>query len=204
MSHARQLQIATLFGLLAGCSHVGGGYVWVDSYQDPAAARSENYVISAGDLINVRVFNQDGLSGRTRVREDGKISMPFLNDVEVAGLEPATVANQLGRKLRSFIVNPVVTVSLEERVPFEVSVLGEVTKPGVYRLQDGAGLLKALATAGGLTFVAQRDGIFVLRYGDAARRGVPTRIRFTYKALTQVTGGAASFALRSGDVVVVE
>ena len=191
--------------LLAGCGRHVGEYVWVDAWNEPALPARAGYVISPGDVISIRVWNQEGMSARTRVRDDGRISLPFLNDVEVAGSEPAAVAQQLQAKLKSFIVNPVVTIALEEQAPFEVSVIGEGGRPGVYRLEHDASVLKALATAGGLTLVAGRDRIFVLRYGvNQADPRAPIRIRFTYRGLTQAEGTAARFRLRSGDTVVVE
>lgn len=184
--------------LLAGCRTVTplGEYTWVHDYEDPETP-SDSYVIVAGDLLGVRVWNQEGMSGRARVRADGMISLPFLNDIPAAGVSPPTLATRIQARLQEFIVNPVVTVSLEEPRPFEVSVVGEVVRAGVYKLeQQKAGVLAALASAGGLNDFADRDRIFVLRSG--------VRIRFTFRALSQAHPKAASFLLRPGDVVVVE
>jgi polysaccharide export outer membrane protein len=187
-----------------GCRHLGE-YVWVDAYKDEAPAAKTGYAISPGDLISVRVWNQDNLSGKARVRSDGMISLPFVNDVKAAGLEPTSLATRLQTKLKEYVVKPVVTVSVEEAAPIEVSFVGEVTRPGVYRLDQDASVLKGLATAGGLTMLAGRDRIFVLRHVDGARDGVaPVRIRFKYEALAHAEGPAARFRLRAGDVVVVE
>jgi polysaccharide export outer membrane protein len=193
-------------GLGAGCTDLGP-YVWADAYAPASTVRaSPAYVISRGDVIAVRVWNQESMSGRARVRPDGMISLPFVNDVEVAGLEPAALAQRLQSRLKEFIVNPVVTVSLEEPAGSEISVVGEVARPGVYRVEPDSTMLKALASAGGFTQLASRDRIFVLREEPAAGEGRrrPVRIRFTYEALTRAEGAAAQFRLRSGDVVVVE
>lgn len=81
----------------------------------------------------------------------------------------------------------------------QISVLGEVARPGVFSLEPGAGVLEALASAGGATEFADRGRIFVLR-----RRGErpPLRIRFSWARLAE--GGGAAFALADGDVVMVE
>jgi polysaccharide export outer membrane protein len=83
-----------------------------------------------------------------------------------------------------------------------VAVIGEVVRPGSYPLDAGAGVLQALATAGGMTSFANKDGIVVIRQ-KADGSGVQ-RIGFTYSSLTQQQGRAATFRLRGGDVVVVE
>lgn len=162
--------------------------------------------IGPGDVIGVRVWNQEANSiDRTRVREDGKISLPFLNDVEVAGAAPAELARRLEVKLKTFIVNPVVTVVIHERRPLRVSILGQVARPGTYDLDVNAGVLQALAAAGGLTPFAEKDGVFVLRSGYWADTDTaPARIRFRTVDLQTGRAPAALFRMRPGDVVVVE
>lgn len=180
-----------------GCAGVGGSadYVWIDDYAQPKVAEAP-YLISPGDLLSVRVQGQEGMSGKVRVRDDGKISLPFINDIQAIDLTPLQLAGQIQARLKEFVVKPVVIVSLEEMRPFEASVVGNVRKAGSYKLEPRCGVLQALAAAGGLGEFADRDRIFVLRRGE--------RIRFTYRALTQAERRAAGFRLRTGDVVVVE
>lgn len=194
--------LCALLSLAPACRHTGD-YVWVDDLTPTPPPTEKEYVIQAGDTISVRVWNQEGMSAKTRVRQDGKISLPFLNDVEAAGIPPTVLARRVQARLKDFIVNPVVTVSLEELKPIQVSVVGEVMRAGTYQLDLGAGLIQALAAAGGMNEFASRDYIFVIRHGQQDA-GAPLRIRFTYEALVQVRGRAASFRLQSGDAVVVE
>jgi polysaccharide export outer membrane protein len=185
----------------ASCRH-DEPFVWVQDLADPPPAPSTEYVVAPGDVLNIRVWNQDSMSGRVKVRSDGKISLHFLNDVAAAGFKPRVLAQQIQVRLKEFLNNPVVTVVLEEMKPLAVSLLGEVAKPGQYGLEpgQGAGVLQALAFAGGLTDYAHRDRIFVLREID----GKPTRIRFDYVTLTHATTAASAFRLQNGDVVFVE
>ena len=199
---AQFLAMAALTALAACASTGSRPYVWVDDLvQPPSAERgpSDAYLIHPGDTLAVRVWGQDGMSGHARVREDGCISVLFLNDVEAAGLTPAVLSEQLQTRLKDFLAHPVVSVAVEEIKPIDVSVLGEVAHPGSYPLAPGAGLLQVLAAAGGLTDYANTDRVFVLRH-DAG----PARIRFHYQELTRAGGRAGSFVLRSGDVVVAE
>ncbi|HTP51007.1 MAG TPA: polysaccharide biosynthesis/export family protein [Anaeromyxobacteraceae bacterium] len=194
--------LCALLALTPACKHTGD-YVWVDDLPQAQQAADKEYIIQSGDTISVRVWNQEGMSAKARVRQDGKISLPFLNDVEAAGIPPNVLARRLQARLKDFIVNPVVTISLEEPKPIQISVLGEVTKPGNVQLEPGAGVIQALGAAGGLNDFASRDMIFVIRQTQPDA-GAPLRIRFTYESLTQVRGRAATFRLQSGDVVVVE
>src|SRR5437773_434669 len=115
---------------LAGCGSLGQ-FVWVDQYRDPRPSQSgTSYVLAAGNIISVRVFNEDALSVKTRIRTDGKISMPLLNDVQAEGYEPAVLAQQLEVRLKDYKNKPVVTVTVEEPRLMEIAVVGLVGKPG--------------------------------------------------------------------------
>jgi len=191
------LPLALALALLS-CASVGP-FVWVDEYGPPEEGDAQGYKIATGDLINVRVYSQDGMSSRERVRQDGKISLPLLRDVQAAGLTPNMLAQQIQTGLKSYVNQPVVTVALEEASRLTVLVLGEVARPGQYALDHGSGVLDALAAAGGFNDLAHRDRIFVLR-----RRPGLLRIRCTYDALSRGTGRAVSLKLQPGDSVVVE
>lgn len=196
---------AAAIGLVAGAvgcaSAAQGPFVWVDEMKDlgnPSPAG--DYVIGPGDGLSVQVWEQEKMSAHVRVRSDGQISLPFLNDVPAAGKSPVDLARDVEQRLKSFIVSPSVTVAVDEAMPLKVSVLGEVGEPGLHNLDPGAGVAQALAAAGGLKEYAHKDRIFVLRQGA----NPPQRIRMTYAALTGSEGRAPSLRLRSGDVVVVE
>ena len=176
-------------------------FVWADEWKDtrPLPVGSE-YVIGVGDGLSVQVWEQEKMSAVVRVRTDGQISLPFLNDVPAAGLSPVGLARDLEGRLKPFIVAPRVLVAVDEARPLSVSVLGQVGTPGLHDLTPGAGVAQALAAAGGLKDFAKRDRIFVVR-----SEGEPTlRIRMTWDNITAGLGVAGSFRLRTGDVVVVE
>jgi polysaccharide export outer membrane protein len=181
-----------------GCASTGP-YVWINELPDDPAALGD-YVIAPGDTIAVHVFNQDNMSSRTRVRNDGKIAVQFLGDVDTRGKSPAVLAKELEGRFKEYVIAPKVTVTIEESPPTSISVVGEVAHAGVFTVDptSSGGVLQALALAGGLTEYATRDSIYVLRRTPAQR------IRFTYAALTRAEARAASFRLRAGDVVVVE
>ena len=193
-----RVTILTVSVLLSACTSLGQ-YTWVNDYSAQPSPVEKEYVIKPGDVLQIRVFNQEGMSARAKVRNDGKISLPFLNDVTASGHSPNSFAKELQLKLKEFIKVPVVTVSLEETRPVMVSVLGEVARQGGYQVETGTGVLQLLASAGGLTELAHKDRIFVLR-----RDPDPVRIRFSFESLSRLDNRASSFRVQSGDVVVVE
>jgi polysaccharide export outer membrane protein len=192
---ASVLTMTSALASITGCG--GAAYVWVADLP-PDESGGADYLIEAGDMLNVRVFNQDAMSTRARVRSDGKISIPFVGDVPVRGKAPAAVAKDLEARLKSFVLTPAVTVTVDEFQQSSIAVIGEVAHPGVYNIEPSVGVLRALALAGGVTEYASHDNIYVLR------RIGPRRIRVTYRALIDNELRAAALHLRAGDTVVVE
>jgi polysaccharide biosynthesis/export protein len=176
-------------------------YVWVNNYPiEPVGDGGGGPVtISAGDLIEVRVFGQEAMSTKGEVRSDGTLALPLLGQVAVAGRRPEEIASSLKERLKPFIVSPEVTVVIQESRVL-VSMVGEVKGVGVVQLRPPATVLQALAMAGGLSDFADRSGIYVLRTVS----GVTTRIRFRYDLLIEADPIATRFRLKTGDVIVVE
>ncbi len=181
---------------LVACASTGP-YVWVDSL--PASASSSSDVtIQDGDIINVRVFNQEPLSTRERVRTDGKIALPVVGEVIARGKRPAQLAAEIQDRLKSVVVAPSVSVVMEQEGAMRVSVVGEVKNAGVFEVQPGSNVLHALAAAGGLSDYADGDRIFVVR------KSLPQRVRFRYHDLRSADPKSVQFTLQNGDIVVVE
>ena len=202
MRHAALLSAAAAIVLLnAGCSSAIGPFVWANDFvtQSPGSA-SGAFTVGVGDLVSVQVFDNDKLSVRGRVRADGMLSVPLLNDVPVAGRTPQEVGADVAKRLRdqNLVLNPRVNVAVEDVPAVKISVIGSVAKPGNYAVDQGSGVAEALAGAGGLTDFAHKDRIFVVRKLPTA-----VRIRFTFQSLTD-TGAASRFRMQQGDIIVVE
>lgn len=205
-ARARLLGVAATLALLGTACRHAPDFMWVDAVPATMLREDTHYELGPGDLVGIRVFNQEANSvDRVRVREDGKVALPLLNEVEVAGWEPGELARRLEVKLKEFITSPVVTVVVHERHPLRVSVVGKVARPGVYDLDRGSGVVQALAAAGGVTPFADDEGVFVLRSGYWADGDpTPARIRFRYRDLLAGKAPGSVFSLRFRDVVVVE
>lgn len=186
-----------LFVFLAACGGTGP-YVWVDSLPATATSNANDVIISDGDNLTVKVFNQDPLSTQQRVRTDGKIAMPVIGEVAARGKRPSALAAEIQDRLKSVVVAPSVTVTMEQAGDLKVSVVGEVRQSGVFQLDRGSNVLTALAAAGGLNDYADGDKVFVVR------RSLPQRVRFRYTDLRSADPKSIQFTLQGGDVVVVE
>jgi polysaccharide biosynthesis/export protein len=196
-----RLAVAALLALAAACQHDANASRWITELPEEPTP-SPDYVISPNDVLSIRVWNQEQLSSKSKVRADGNLSLPLLREIQVLGLTPAALSRRLEGLYKEFIVKPVVTVTVEESRPLRVPVLGEVARPGVYDLEAGSGVLHALAAAGGMTQYAGRDSIYVLRH--VARSPVPMRIRFRYDVLAHGDARASGFRIQPSDLVIVE
>lgn len=210
MNLRRAYLYLALFSLQSlGCASVKSTFVWVDNLEEPyfTSQTSNISTIGAGDLLNIRVYNQENASTRARVGSDGYVSIPLAGEIKASGLTPGALAKQIELRLKAFIIAPSVTVDITELHPLELAVLGEVNRPARVELPRNATVLDALAAGGGLSEFAARDRIFVLRRNpvlSAAQEDALLRIRFSYEKLSRAVGAGPLFKLQSGDVVVVE
>jgi polysaccharide export outer membrane protein len=117
-----------------------------------AAHFSQDYLLGPGDTIQVTVFGIPELNAKELTLDsEGKISLPFINDVGLLGLTPRESEVKIATLYEASVMkNPQVSVSVKEYRSQFVNVLGAVEKPGTYQLTRRAFLLDVLAMAGGL------------------------------------------------------
>ena len=114
--------------------------------------------IGAGDLLEVKVFNVPELTADVRVNSEGEISLPLVGSIPLAGLTPALAEKEIARRLSEgeYLRNPQVSVFMKEYVTQGISLMGEVSKPGIYPLLGAQRLFDAISSAGGMTNKAGR------------------------------------------------
>ncbi len=118
----------------------------------PAVSPSDTYTLGAGDLIVVRVPDLEEIDNKTiPIDQEGNIDLPKVGRIKASGLNTEQLAAAIGEKLRKYLVDPDVAVYLGEMKSQPVSVLGNVTTPGVHQLQGQKTLFEVLSLAGGLT-----------------------------------------------------
>ena len=186
------LAFATVISLLGGLT------VAQDAAEpQPTPATPGDYVIGREDVLRISVWGEPELNYSLTVRPDGKVSLPLINDVSVAGLTPEQVRTGLEQRYAEFLRDPAVTVIVEQINSFRVYLLGEVNLQGVQAFKTPTRLLQALATAGGLTRFA-KNRITILRVIG----GVEKRIEADYKRLIQAQ--QENLRLEPGDVILVD
>ena len=158
-----------------------------------------DYTIGADDVLEVIVWREKDLSAEVKVRPDGKVSLPLVNDFQAGGLTPEAFRAAVTTAVTKFVEGPSVTVIVKQINSRQVFVMGEVVKPGTYPLTAPTTVLQLLAQAGGPTPFAKTDEIGVMRTVD----GKTTRHLFNYKEVARGRKIEQNIVLRPGDTVII-
>lgn len=155
------------------------------------------YKIGVGDVLHISVWEEPQFTETAVVRPDGMVSIPLVSEVAVAGLTPESAEKTLTQRLEKFVHKPRVTVIVQEIHSRMVYITGEVQRPGAYPLMDSMNVMQLVARSGGLTEIAKKNELYVLRGRSGGRVKVDYRKVLKGQALEQ------NVELAPGDTVVV-
>jgi polysaccharide export outer membrane protein len=166
--------------------------------QVPGAAPVDvkTYVIGAEDVIFVKVWRDNDVSGQFLVRPDGRISVPLIGDVTASGRTPEQLEKDIADRLSKFIKDPQVNVGILAVGSKKYFILGEVNKPGSFPLVVPTNVLEALVNAGGFRDFANTSKILILRGSKV--------ITFNYKQVTRGKKPEQNIFLEPGDKIIVK
>lgn len=161
---------------------------------------SKDYRIGAKDLLEIRVIGHEDASTTVRVSEDGKISMPYLEEVEVSGLTKRELEQRLVKLLaEGYFQNPQVTVFIREYKSNIVSIIGAVKNPGEYELIGRLTLIDLISKAGGPTGEEMKEIIIFRRLPD----GNNTSLKISRDDLLDAGDPELNIPLQAGDVITL-
>jgi polysaccharide export outer membrane protein len=146
----------------------------------------------------IYVWKEESITKTVPVRIDGKISLPLIDDIQAAGLTPLELKKALMEKLKGFVDNPTVTVTVMEANSYKVYVSGEVKSPGVVRFRDEMTLIKLIIAVGGFTEWANQKKILII----TKEKGVEKRITANYKKI--IDGKEPDIIINRGDTVIIK
>lgn len=154
--------------------------------------------LGAGDVFEVRVYQEPDMSGPFRVGSDGSIDFPLLGNVAVQGKTSNEVAVLLTQRLRDgYLKNPQVSVLVREYNSKKVFVLGQVSRPGAVPFSEELSIVGAIAAAGGITKTAAANRTTITRVVDNQEQ------RTTVRVDDIGTGKERNVMLVPGDIVYV-
>jgi polysaccharide biosynthesis/export protein len=166
----------------------------------PAAASSQaEYRLGPEDVIEVFVWKEPELAATVVIRPDGRISLPLADELVASGKTPAELQQEITAKLSKYVNQPMVNVMVKQVNSLKISVLGEVRRPDVYKINNRVTLLDAIAMAGGFTDLARPNKVVLLRTTPAG----PQRIKINIRQLV-ADGNRTPLYLQTLDTIYVE
>ncbi len=179
---------------LAGASEANqDAGVAVSGSERPDVA--SDYTLGKEDVLDLNVLNFDQLTGPVTVRPDGKVSVKLVGDIQAEGRTVAEVQKEIATKMKAFLPDPHVTLSVKQINSMKVFVMGRVAAPGMFNVGANVNLLQALAMAKGFTPWAKRSKVVLVR-GTTGKR-----VKVDYDKV--VSGKQDNFLLYPGDTIVV-
>ena len=183
--------ISIFFQRLLLCSLLASGFVCT-----AAEAVDSTYILRPNDVIRMNVYEEADLSVQVRILKTGQASFPLIGSVDVGGSTVASAAAKI-RELyaKDYLVDPKLTLTVDEYATEYISVIGAVKIPGQIPMpvSGNLDLASAMATAGGLTETADSNGISLVRASG-------TTATFSMES---IQGSAGRVKLAPGDRVIV-
>lgn len=163
-------------------------------------AEPKDYMLGAGDVVRMTVYQYPDLTSETRIGETGNVTFPLVGTVSVAGKTAVEVATEVTGLLADggFIKKPQVNVQILQFHSQQISVLGQVTRPGKYPLDTTSKITDVIATAGGVSAEGGDEIVLIRTEGDNVKR-------YTFDSLSLFDRGNAeqNIEVKGGDIIYV-
>lgn len=198
------LPLVAIATLLPGCARRGGDVPYNPSSfvapdARPSALTAADYRLSPGDVVNVRVYELENLTGDQTVDATGRITFPLIGAVDADGRTASEFQAAVATKLRQdYLQAPHVVVSLKTAVSRTVTVDGAVEQPGVYAIAPSTTLIQTVALARGVTTNANPKRVVVFRQIGGERRAA------AFDLVTIRNGKDPDPQVYPSDVIVVD
>ncbi len=164
-----------------------------------AETESPPYLIGPDDNLNIFVWKEPELTRDVTVMPDGRITFPLTGDILAQGRTVAEVKENITAKLKKYIDSPEVTVIVNESRSRRIYTIGNLRRPGPYRLEVNMTVLQALATAGGFSEWADTKNILIVR----RQGGKEIQLRFNYNEFISGKSVEQNIVLYPDDTIVV-
>jgi polysaccharide export outer membrane protein len=161
-----------------------------------SVAVAGEYIVGEGDVLQFVVQGNPELTTSVRVSREGQIRLPLVGQVYVSGIALPRIADIVaGRLANGYLVDPQVSISVQEYRTLKATIIGMVNRTGVYDFRDRLTFLELLSRAGGLSPDADGNAVVTSRAGEV--RTVDLR------GLLTLGNVALDIEIRDGDNVFI-
>jgi protein involved in polysaccharide export with SLBB domain len=163
-SFSADLTVHLLVFVLAIAGISAGLSVRASAQTPSAAAPADRYVLGPNDRIRLKVYGEPDITGEYEINSGGQVSIPLAGHIKAAGTTTPQLERSIASALAKGIVrDPRVNVEIAQYRPYYI--LGEVKKSGEYPYRLGLTVMDAIASAGGFTYRANENKVFLRRSG---------------------------------------
>jgi polysaccharide export outer membrane protein len=194
----RWTALGVLAGLLGACSGYSSTY---PSAPVVAGTSGYNYIVGAGDTLNIIVWRNPELSLTVPVRPDGKMSTPLVDELVAQGKTSVEIARDVEKALSKLVRDPVVTIIVTSFVgPYseQIRVVGEAAKPQSLPYKQNMTVLDVMIAVGGLTDFADGNGASITRASEGDKR-----YSVRLKDLIKRGDISANVEMKPGDILII-
>jgi polysaccharide export outer membrane protein len=190
--------------MISGCATHGGKIAYDQSNfgaPDKIAVpqRSADYHLGVGDVVTLRVYKVDSMSGDQTIDAGGQIDLPLVGDVQAAGLTTAELETRLKTTLGAkYLTAPSVSVTLKSAIQRTVTVDGSVQQPGLYPVQPTTTLIQTIAMARGTADGANPRRVVIFRQISGQRMAA------AFDLVNIRHGESPDPAVYADDIIVVD
>lgn len=150
------------------------------------------------DTIQVDVFNVPELTRELQVDASGRIAMPLAGTIDARGRTASELSRAITAALRAhYVRDPEVTVNIQSSVSQVVTIDGQVVEPGLYPVTNQMTLMRAIASAKGLSEFARQEDVVILRTVDGRK------MAGLYNVAAIRRGAYDDPAIYANDIIVV-
>jgi len=161
-----------LFVVLAIAGISAGLSFHASAQTPPAASSAATYILGPNDRIRLKVYGEADITGEYEIDNTGNVSIPLAGHIKAAGATTRQLEKSIASALAKGIVrDPRVNVEIAQYRPYYI--LGEVKKSGEYPYRNGLTVLDAVASAGGFTYRANENKVYLRRAGAGAEEILP-------------------------------
>jgi polysaccharide export outer membrane protein len=186
----------SIIALLLSCN-----LLFAEPVSPDSISSIDNYRLAPDDVLQVRVFREEDMDTSVRIARDGTVTLPLIGIVQLGG-KTANEAGAIVRDLldRDYIVHPQVTVTVLEFTRQTFTILGQIQKPGSYKIpsQGTFTLLQAVGRGGGYTRIANPGNVTVKRQAG----GRETLLKVNAKTIAKANG-EQPFVILPGDTITI-
>jgi protein involved in polysaccharide export with SLBB domain len=137
-----------------------------------SSSSADGYVLGPNDRIRLKVYGEPDITGEYEISNSGQVSIPLAGHIKAAGATTRQLEKSIASALAKGIVrDPRVNVEIAQYRPYYI--LGEVKKSGEYPYRNGLTVMDAVASAGGFTYRANENKVFLRRAGAGAEETYP-------------------------------